>query len=97
LVLATLVVALLSTGYHARVQPIPTSMRAQMVGVSWHRGCPVGLADLRLITLTYRGFDGRDHTGRLIANRDATRALVTAFAQLYAARFPVRRMEPVDR
>jgi hypothetical protein len=68
-----------------------------MVGVSWHRGCPVALSDLRLITLTYRGFDGRDHTGRLIANRDATRALVTAFAQLYTARFPIRRMEPVDR
>jgi hypothetical protein len=97
LVFATLVVALLSSGYHARVQPIPPSMRTQIVGVSWHRGCPVALSDLRLITLTYRGFDGRDHTGRLIANRDATRALVTAFAQLYAARFPIRRMEPVDR
>jgi D-alanyl-D-alanine carboxypeptidase len=97
LVLATLVVALLSTGYHARVQLIPTSMRAQMVGVSWHRGCPVGLADLRLITLTHRGFDGRDHTGRLIANRDAAAALVAVFRRLYAARFPIRRMEPVDR
>jgi hypothetical protein len=97
LVLATLVVALLWNGYHARVQPIPTSMRAQMVGVSWHRGCPVGLADLRLLTLTYRGFDGRDHTGRLIANRDAASALVAVFRRLYAARFPIRRMEPVDR
>ncbi len=72
-------------------------MRTQMVGVSWHRGCPVALSDLRLITLTYRGFDGRDHTGKLIANRDAARALVATFAQLYAARFPIRRMEPVDR
>jgi hypothetical protein len=68
--LAVLVaVFVLSAGYHARVQPIPAPMRAQMVGVSWHRGCPVALSDLRLITLTYRGFDGRDHTGRLIANR----------------------------
>ena len=46
-------------------------MRAQMAGVSWHWGCPVGLRDLRLITLTYRGFDGRANTGRLIANRSA--------------------------
>jgi hypothetical protein len=97
LVVATLVVALLSTGYHARVQPIPTSMRAQMVGVSWHRGCPVGLADLRLLTLTYRGFDGHDHNGRLIANRDAAAALVAVFRRLYTARFPIRRMEPIDR
>jgi hypothetical protein len=90
-------VAVLSGGYHARVQPIPPAMRSQMSGVSWHSGCPVGLSDLRLITLTYRGFDGRDHTGRLIANLDVAAALVAVFRRLYAARFPIRRMEPVDR
>ena len=90
-------VAVLSAGYHARVQPIPPAMRAQMTGVSWQPGCPVGLSDLRLITLTYRGFDGRDHAGRLIANRDAAAALVAVFRRLYAARFPIRRVEPVDR
>ena len=72
-------------------------MRAQMTGVSWHRGCPVGLDDLRLITLTYRGFDGRAHTGRLVANRSAAPVLVAVFRRLYAADFPIRRMEPVDR
>jgi hypothetical protein len=92
-----LAVAVLSSGYHARVQAIPAPMRAQMTGVSWHRSCPVGLSDLRLITLTYRGFDGRDHTGRLVANRDAAPALVAVFGRLYAARFPIRRMQPVDR
>jgi hypothetical protein len=89
--------AALTPGFHARVQPIPPAMRARMVGVSWHRGCPVGLDDLRLITLTYRGFDGRTHTGRLVANRSATGVLVSVFRRLYAARFPIRRMEPVDR
>ena len=96
--LVVLAVALaLTPGYHARVQPIPAAMRAQMTGVSWHAGCPVGLSELRLITLTYRGFDGRDHAGRLIANRTAAAALVDVFRRLYAARFPIRRMEPVDR
>ncbi len=91
------VAAMLVTGFHARVQQIPTAMRAQMTGVSWRPGCPVGLADLRLITLTYRGFDGHDRTGHLIANRDAAATLVAVFRRLYAARFPIRRMEPVDR
>ena len=96
--LVVLAVALaLTPGYHARVQPIPAAMRAQMTDVSWHAGCPVGLSELRLITLTYRGFDGRDHTGRLIANRTAAATLVDVFRRLYAARFPIRRMEPVDR
>jgi hypothetical protein len=91
------VVAALAPGFHARVQPIPPAMRAQMTGVSWHRGCPVSLDDLRLITLTYRGFDGRPHTGRLVANRTAAPVLVSVFRRLYAANFPIRRMEPVDR
>jgi hypothetical protein len=91
------VAAVLAPGFHARVQPIPAEMRAQMTGVSWHRGCPVGLGDLRLITLTYRGFDGRAHTGRLVANRTAAAVLVAVFRRLYAVSFPIRRMEPVDR
>ena len=91
------VTAALASGFHASVQPIPPATRAQMTGVSWHPGCPVPLSDLRLLTLTYRGFDGRDHTGQLVANKDAAAALVGAFRRLYAARFPIRRMELVDR
>jgi hypothetical protein len=90
------VAAALVPGFHAKIQPIPPATRARMTGVSWHPGCPVPLSDLRLLTLTYRGFDGRTHTGQLVANRDAASALVGVFRRLYAARFPIRRMQPVD-
>ena len=30
-------------------------------GGFWHKGCPVGLDDLRLLTVTHRGFDGQPH------------------------------------
>jgi D-alanyl-D-alanine carboxypeptidase len=89
--------AALAPGFHARVQPISATARAQMNGVSWHAGCPVSLFDLRLITVTYRGFDGRAHTGHLVANRDAAGPLVAVFRRLFVARFPIRRMELVDR
>jgi hypothetical protein len=90
------VAAALVPGFHAKIQPIPPATRARMTGVSWHPGCPVPLSDLRLIALTYRGFDGRAHTGLLIANRDAASTLVGVFRRLYAARFPIRRMQLVD-
>ncbi len=35
-----------------------------MTGVSWHRGCPVPLRDLRLLTLTRLGFDGKSAHGQ---------------------------------
>ena len=67
-----------------------------MTGVSWRKGCPVGLRDLRLLTLSYWGFDGRRRTGRLIVHRDSARELVAVFRDLHHARFPIRRMVPVD-
>jgi D-alanyl-D-alanine carboxypeptidase len=63
---------------------------------SWHSGCPVPPARLRRVRLTYWGFDGRRHVGALVANADAVSDLVNVFSRLYAARFPIRRMRPID-
>ena len=54
------------------------------------------LRDLRLLRVTHWGFDGRQRTGRLIVHRDVAGGLVTVFRRLQAARFPIRRMVPVD-
>ena len=68
-----------------------------MRGVSWRPGCPVGLADLRVLTITYFGFDGRLRVGRLIVHEDVAvrraRRVPTSWTR---ARFPIRRMAPVD-
>jgi hypothetical protein len=58
--------------------------------------CPVSLNDLRLLTLSFWGFDGDAHTGRLVANRDAVRAIASAMHALFRARFPIRSMRLVD-
>ncbi len=63
---------------------------------AWSPRCPVSLDDLRLVTLTYWGFDGRSHTGRLVLNRDAVTPVVDALRRLYRERFPIRRMVPVE-
>jgi hypothetical protein len=63
---------------------------------SWHAGCPVSPARLRRVRLTYWGFDGRTHTGALVANEDAVSDLVQVFSRLYEARFPIRRLRPID-
>jgi hypothetical protein len=63
---------------------------------SWHRGCPVAPAQLRRIRLRYVGFDGVAHTGRLVVNERVVPQVIAVFRTLYAARFPIRRMRPVD-
>jgi len=63
---------------------------------SWHRGCPVAPASLRRLRLGYWGFDGRAHTGALIVNVKAVASLTRVLSRLYEARFPIRRMRPID-
>jgi hypothetical protein len=63
---------------------------------SWHPGCPVAPSRLRRVRLTYWGFDHRAHTGALVVNGDAVTDLVRVFTRLYVARFPIRRMRPID-
>jgi hypothetical protein len=51
---------------------------------------------LRSIRLSYVGFDGKAHTGKIIVNARVVRRVIKVFTILYRARFPIRRMEPVD-
>ena len=82
--------------FRGRIAPIDSALAKRMTGVSWHPGCPVPLRDLRALSLSYRGFDGRAHTGRLVVHRDVARELVGVFRRLYDAGVPIRRMVPVD-
>ena len=94
-VLPALLVAL--APYHSSIQPLSAPARSQLkAGGSWHRGCPVALSGLRLLTVTYHGFDGRPHTGRLVVNQRAARPLAGVFRRLYRLRFPIRHMGFAD-
>jgi D-alanyl-D-alanine carboxypeptidase len=63
---------------------------------SWRSGCPVAPSGLRRVRLTHWGFDGRVHTGALVVNERAVRDIVVVFRRLYGARFPIRRLRPID-
>jgi len=69
---------------------------AAQLPYSWHPGCPVAPSRLRRVRVTFWGFDRRAHTGAFVANEDAVPALVRVFSRLYAARFPIRRLRPID-
>jgi D-alanyl-D-alanine carboxypeptidase len=83
--------------FHASVEPLPTPVQAQLKsGGFWHRGCPVGLSNLRLLTVRHWGWDGRAHDGQLVVNAAAARPLARVFGQLYGLRFPIRHMLLAD-
>jgi hypothetical protein len=65
------------------------------MGATWSPACPVRLADLRYLTVSFRGFDGRAHTGELVVHRRVADQVVSVFARLYRASFPIEEMRLV--
>jgi D-alanyl-D-alanine carboxypeptidase-like protein len=84
-------------GFRAKVSRISPSLKQLMKGKSWHRGCPVPIRRLRVIRVSYHGFDGDRHFGRLVANKDAVSALVRVFRSMFRRNFKIRRLRLVDR
>ena len=71
------------------VRPVPAAVLARS---TWQPTCPVRADQLRYLTLSFWGFDGGHHTGELIVNASVADAVVTVFATLHAARFPLEEM-----
>jgi D-alanyl-D-alanine carboxypeptidase len=95
--LALIAVLAAPTGFHSSATPLPAPVKAQLKsGGFWHKGCPVGLSGLRLLTVSHRGWDGRSHTGRLIVNARAAGSLSRVFRSLYGLHFPIRHMQIAD-
>jgi len=94
--LAATFVALVPGGFHASIQVLPSSVRAEVKRTDWQPGCPVPLSDLRLLTVSYHGFDGLSHTGELVVNDAAAAPLARVFHQLYLLHFPIRHMSVSD-
>ena len=84
--------ALAVTPFQSSVQALSGPVRAEVRRDAWHPGCPVPLSDLRLLTVSYRGFDGHTYTGQLVVNRSAAAPLALVFRQLYALHFAIRHM-----
>ena len=82
--------------FRGSVSEIDRATRELMIANSWHPGCPVPLRDLRLLRLSYVGFDGQAHHGQLVVHRWYAEAFVHVFRRLYEERFPIRRMRLVD-
>jgi hypothetical protein len=94
LALAALSLGVASPGprFESAVSPVT---RADLP-YSYRPGCPVGPAQLRLVRVSYWGFDRRAHLGSIVVRATAARDIVSVFRRLYAARFPIRRLRPID-
>jgi hypothetical protein len=84
-----------ASGFTSSIAVIDDSLAARM-GSSWRPGCPVPLTDLRYLTVTYRGFDGVDHSGELVVAASVAPDVVQVFHRLYDNGFPLASLRLVD-
>jgi hypothetical protein len=52
----------------------------------------VPLAELRWLTVAYRGFDGRRHVGPIVVHEDVAEDVRWVFRRLFRAGFPIKRV-----
>ena len=78
--------------FSAKVEPV----RWDDLRHSYRAGCPVGPSQLRSLRVSYWGFDGKPHEGSIVIARRVALDIVSVFRQLWTARFPIRRLQPVS-
>jgi len=83
-------------GANPVVTRIPDVVWQRMDGISWHPGCPVGRAGLRLLQINYWDFSGYRRRGELIAATGAIGRMGRALAAMYARHYPLRSLRPID-
>ncbi len=72
------------------------AVSAVRLGSTYRAGCPVAPADLRLVSVTHLGFDGRGRQGELVVSSRVADAVTRVFRRLYDARVAVERVRTVD-
>jgi hypothetical protein len=96
---ALLALAALSVGFSAEgprfLGEISRVSRADLPH-SYRAGCPVGPSQLRRVTVSHWGFDGGVHSGSIIVRATEALDVLSVFRTLYRARFPIRRLKPID-
>ena len=78
--------------FSGSVEPV----RWSELRLSYRAGCPVGPPNLRTVHVSYWDFAGKPHLGAVVIARRHAPAILTVFRQLWTARFPIRRLQPVS-
>ena len=84
-------------GANVAVRPISDQVWKEMVGVSWHSGCPVGRGGLRIVRVNYWDYHGYRRRGEIVASTSAASAMGAALVEMYRRELPIRAMYRVDR
>lgn len=79
------------------VEAIPDSIFRLMQGRSYTAGCTIPRSELRYLRLSHVDAEGQEHVGELVCHKRIAQEVCDIFRTLYQARYPVERMQLIDR
>ena len=85
-----------AAGYLPPFSSVVSPVTVADLAASWRAGCPVGPQDLRSVSVSYVDFGGRPGTGSLVVHASVAEQVAVVFADLYAARYPIASLRPVE-
>lgn len=68
----------------------------RIIGCSYVENEDIALEDLRYLRVLHIGFDGEEHVGELIVNKDVADDILEIMQELYRNQYPIERMALVD-
>lgn len=77
--------------------PIPEKVRSQMRGISMPEGADISFDELAYLTVPYYNYQGQISTGHMVVNVSVAEDVLDIFSELFAIRFPIERMEPIEQ
>ncbi len=98
-ILLTLIFSLTSlyAEFQSSISQITPQIKQRMIkGNAWRKGCPVGLNDLRYLSMSYLDFNGQSKEGELIVHKDVSVEVTKIFEALYEMGYPVKEMKLVS-
>ena len=75
-------------------EDIPQEIQEEMMGVTISENSVMKFDDLAYLTLTYVGYDGKDHIGNMIVDKKLAGEVISIFKELYEVKFPIEIIEP---
>jgi len=92
-----LTTTLLFAEYQSSISTITPKIKQRMIqGNSWHKGCPVGLNDLRYLRMSYVNFKGQTKMGEMVVHKEVVDEVTEIFHTLYSIGYPIRKMKLVS-
>ena len=87
---------MLDCSFYSCVRTIDDTLFQRINLKSYKAGCTVPLDELRYISLSHYGFDGKIHMGELIVNHAIVQKNISIFQELFEAKYPIEKIFLVD-